>query len=100
MQALAVLAGPQASICIEGALDALSVDAVQPTFDEVVAQCPGNVVVDLGRVTLLDSFGVGAIVWLFKRINAEGAHMRVVRAHDQPLVVLKLLKLDVAFGCC
>jgi anti-sigma B factor antagonist len=101
MQALAI-AGPepsQTNLCIEGALDALSVDEVQPTIDEVVAQRPKRVIVDLGRVTLLDSFGVGAIVSLFKRLKAQGGQMRVVRAHDQPLAVLKLLKLDAVFGC-
>jgi anti-sigma B factor antagonist len=47
---------------------------------------------------LIDSSGVGAIVSLFKRVKADGGKVVVVRAHDQPLAVLKLLKLDKVFG--
>ncbi len=89
----------QSRIRFEGALDALTVTDVRPTIDKVVAESPRKVTVDLDRVTLLDSSGVAAIVSLFKRLKAQGGQMRVVRAHDQPLAVLKLLKLDAVFGC-
>jgi anti-sigma B factor antagonist len=88
----------QSSILIEGALDALTVHDIRPTIDAVVADRPRRVVVDFDLVTLLDSTGVGAIVSLFKRVKAQGGQVVVVRAHDQPLAVLKLLKLDAVFG--
>jgi anti-sigma B factor antagonist len=90
--------GAVSSLRIEGALDALTVREVRTTIDAVVARQPRHVTVDFERVTLLDSTGVGAIVSLFKRITAQGGSVVVVRAHDQPLAVLKLLKLDVVFG--
>jgi anti-sigma B factor antagonist len=86
-------------IRFEGALDALSVGDVGPTIEKVVAESPKSLTVDLGAVTLLDSRGVGVIVSLFKRITEQGGQMRVVGAHDQPLVVLKVLELDEVFGC-
>jgi anti-sigma B factor antagonist len=88
----------QPQIRIEGALDALTVDEICPTIDAVVADRPRRVIVDFDLVTLLDSTGVGAIVSLFKRMKAQGGQMVVVHAHDQPLAVLKLLKLDTVFG--
>jgi anti-sigma B factor antagonist len=88
----------QSSIRLEGALDALTVREVNPLIDAVVADNPRRVTVDLDLVTLLDSAGVGAIVSLFKRVKAQGGQVVVVRAHDQPLAVLKLLKLDTVFG--
>jgi anti-sigma B factor antagonist len=83
---------------IEGALDALTARDVRPLFDQVVADKPSHVTIDLESLTLIDSSGVGAIVSLFKRVKADGGRVVVVHAQDQPLAVLKLLKLDRIFG--
>ena len=83
---------------IHGALDALSAPEVRPIFDKVVADKRRRVTLDLQNVTMIDSSGVGAIVSLFKRVKADGGNLVVVNAHDQPLAVLKLLKLDKVFG--
>ena len=88
----------ESNIQIEGALDAFTVRDIRPAIDAVVAGQPRHVTVDFDRVTILDSTGVGAIVSLFKRITALGGRVVVVRAHDQPLAVLKLLKLDAVLG--
>ena len=88
----------ETSIRIEGALDALTVRDMRPTFDALVAANPRHVTVDFDGVTLLDSTGVGAIVSLFKRITAQGGRVVLVRAREQPLAVLRLLKLDTVFG--
>jgi anti-sigma B factor antagonist len=83
---------------IDGALDALTARDVRPIFDQVVAEKPRRVTVDLEALTLIDSSGVGAIVSLFKRVKADGGQVVVVHAQDQPLAVLKLLKLDRILG--
>jgi anti-sigma B factor antagonist len=83
---------------IEGALDALTARDVRPIFDQVVADKPKRVTIDLESLTLIDSSGVGAIVSLFKRVKADGGQVVVVHAQDQPLAVLKLLKLDRILG--
>jgi anti-sigma B factor antagonist len=87
------------TVRFEGALDALTVSDLREVIAEVLAERPNDVVVDLGLVTLLDSSGVGAIVSLFKRLNAQGGAMRLTGAHGQPLAVLELLKLDAIMGC-
>ena len=86
------------SLKIEGALDALTARDIRPIFDSVVAEKPKRVTVDLQELTLLDSSGVGAIVSLFKRVRGDGGQVIVANAKDQPLAVLKLLKLDKVFG--
>ena len=88
----------QVRLKIEGSLDALTARDVRPIFDQVVAERPKHVTVDLEALTLIDSSGVGAIVSLFKRVKAEGGQVVVAHAQDQPLAVLKLLKLDRVFG--
>ena len=83
---------------LEGALDALTAPEIRPIFDKVVADGRRRVTVDIAKVTMIDSSGIGAIVSLFKRIKADGGQVLVVGAKDQPLAVLKLLKLDRVFG--
>ncbi len=83
---------------IQGSLDALTVRDIRPILDAVVADGPKRVSVDFEELTMIDSSGVGAIVSLFKRIKASGGEVVVLRAHDQPLAVLRLLKLERVLG--
>jgi anti-sigma B factor antagonist len=83
---------------VSGALDALTAPDIRPIFDKVVADGRRRVTVDLSQLTMIDSSGVGAVVSLYKRVKADGGQVLVVGARDQPLAVLKLLKLDRVFG--
>jgi anti-sigma B factor antagonist len=83
---------------IEGSLDALTARDIRPILDEVVSAKPKLVTVDLRALTSIDSSGVGALVSLFKRVKAYGGELVVVGAHEQPLAVLKVLKLDRVLG--
>jgi anti-sigma B factor antagonist len=83
---------------IAGALDALTVREIGPVIDGLVADRRPRIVVELAELTLIDSSGVGAIVSLYKRVKADGGQVVVEGARDQPLAVLKLLKLDRVFG--
>ncbi len=90
----------QERIWIQGALDARTVGAIAPVLEAVAAAHPHQVTVDFDKVSLLDSCGVSAIVSLWKRIKAHGGSVVIVRAHDQPLMILKLLKLERVLGAC
>jgi anti-sigma B factor antagonist len=90
--------GDQTTLKVEGELDALTAVELRPTLDAVVAGCPRQVTVDLSDLRLIDSSGVGALVSLYKRVRASGGDVRFVGAHDQPLAIFKLLRLDVVFG--
>ncbi|AKU98451.1 Anti anti-sigma regulatory factor SypA [Labilithrix luteola] len=83
---------------IEGSLDALTARDIRPILDEVVSVKPKLVTVDLQALTSIDSSGVGALVSLFKRVKADGGQVVVVGAHEQPLAVLRVLKLDRILG--
>jgi anti-sigma B factor antagonist len=87
------------NIRFEGALDALSAPEVRPKISEMIAGHPASVTVDLDAVTMLDSCGVGVIMSLLRRIEAQGGRMRVIGVHDQPRVVMKVLELESLFGC-
>ena len=90
--------GGESRLVIDGSLDALTVRDLRPIIDAVVADKPQRVTVDIEKLELIDSSGVGAIVSLFKRVKANGGSVVVVGALEQPLAVLKLLKLDAVLG--
>ncbi len=81
-------------LSIGGALDAVSVQDLRPVIDQIGEDRPSKVLVDLSCLRLIDSSGVGAIVALFKKVKAYDGSMAVVGVHDQPLAILRLLRLD------
>ena len=53
-----------------------------------------RVVVDVSGLRLIDSLGVGAVVFLYKQAKEYGGVVTVHGLHDQPLAIFKLLGLD------
>ena len=85
-------------LSVAGALDALTAPDIRPIFETVVSDGVRRVTLDLDRVTIIDSSGVGAIVSLYKGVRADGGQLVVVGVRDQPLAVFKVLQLDRVFG--
>lgn len=86
--------GDAVVVRISGELDALTVVDLRPTMDRIVEEGHKQVRVDLGHLRLIDSCGVGALVSLFRRVRAYGGSVKVTDVRDQPLAILKLLKLE------
>ena len=89
--------GDATTLRIRGELDALSVTDLRPLLDGVIDDGRRDVTVDLSQLRLVDSSGVGALVSLYKRVRAAGGKVCFVGVTDQPLVIFKLLRLDVVF---
>jgi anti-sigma B factor antagonist len=83
-----------AVLCIGGELDALSANELRPVIGRIGEDRPSRLLVDLSRLRLIDSSGVGAIVSLFKLVKAYGGAMSVEGVREQPLAILRLLQLD------
>jgi anti-sigma B factor antagonist len=90
--------GEATGLRVSGELDALSAPDLRPLFDELVEGARRDITVDLSDLRLVDSSGVGALVSLYKRIRARGGEVRFVGVTAQPLVIFKLLRLDLVFG--
>jgi anti-sigma B factor antagonist len=98
MEHLRVEEGDRTTLKVRGELDALSSPLLRPTLDALVAACPQKVTIDLSGLRLIDSLGVGVLVWLYKQVRASGGEVRFVGLSHQPLAVFKLLRLDVLFS--
>lgn len=80
-------------LALEGSLDALAVEIHRPQFDELV-QDETDVVIDMSRIDFIDSSGIGAIVFLFKRLRYLNRSLSLTGVHGQPLELLKHLRID------
>lgn len=91
--------GNELTLQIAGELDALTVRELQPMLPDVLARAGEgrNLVVDLSELRLLDSSGVGALVFLLRGRRAVGGGFDVRGATGQPLAILRLMKLDHIF---
>lgn len=78
---------------INDSFDALAVEILRPQLDELV-QDDSDVVLNIENVNFIDSSGIGAIVFLFKRLRTLKQSLSIIGAHGQPLELMKHLRVD------
>ena len=87
----------QIHVRISGEMDALGCAEARPALEQLATEASDReVVIDLEGVSFLDSSGVGAIVFLYKRLRAGGGNLKVANVLGQPRELLKLLRIDQA----
>ena len=83
-----------ATLRIVGELDAVTTRDLLPSIAALLAERHPRVVVDMSGLRLIDSSGVGVVVFLYKKAKAYGGVVTVRGLRDQPLSIFKLLRLD------
>ena len=79
-------------LTVDGDFDAAAARDLRPRI-EGLALTPGDVTVDMSSAEFIDSSGVGALVYLHKRLVAAGHRLKVVGLKGQPLELLTYLRL-------
>ncbi|MGF1909735.1 STAS domain-containing protein [Vibrio kasasachensis] len=91
------ITGTTLKLVINGNLDADGSRSAQPQIDDIIAnQSHSEVEVDFRNVQFLDPSGVGALVYLYKRLVEKQRTMRIERVTGQPLEIISLLRIDKA----
>lgn len=85
-------------ISIHGAFDDAAVKRIRPQLESISDRCRGEIYVDLGDVAYLDSVGLGAITFLFKRLAARRQHLYLCNPTGQPWRLIELLRVDRVIG--
>ena len=80
-------------MCIQGDLDAAALEHLKAEF-ELLAQSPSNIQLDFSYVPFIDSSGIGALVFLFKRMRIENRELHIIGCQGQPLKLLQHLRVD------
>ena len=82
---------------LHGEFDALGSTEIRPMLDRVLQETdPEHVFLDIHNVSFIDSSGVGAIVYLYKRLKENSRKLRISGAHGQPRELLELLRIHKA----
>lgn len=73
----------------------LNVDKYRDHFEQLRDTQNGNLVLDFGATEFIDSSGIGAMVFLYKRVEKQGVSMQLLNVAGQPNKLLKLLRVDM-----
>jgi anti-sigma B factor antagonist len=79
---------------IEGSLDASTATGLKAEVVAIEQAKQLKVVVDLSKLTLIDSTGVGVLISLFKRLRALEGQVFFAGLNSQPKEIFRLLRLD------
>jgi anti-sigma B factor antagonist len=81
-------------VALVGELDLSTVAKVQEELRKVEAAAPATLVVDLSKLTFLDSTGLRCIVTADERARAEGRRIVIVRGPDAVQRVFAITRLE------
>ncbi len=81
---------------IDDDLDAACVTRVRPQIERL-AEAGEDVLLDLSKVGFIDSSGLGTLVFLHKRLVANGHKLKIVGLKGQPLQLFTNLHLVPVF---
>jgi anti-anti-sigma factor len=81
-------------VALVGELDLSTVAKVQEELRRVEAGAPATLVVDLSKLTFLDSTGLRCIVTADERGRSEGRRVVIVRGPDAVQRVFTITRLD------
>ena len=82
-----------------GELDVARAPAVRDALAGALTGSAGPVVVDLSRVTFLDSTGLAALLNAARRLRRAGRDFAVVGARGPVRDVIRLAHLEADLGC-
>ena len=72
----------------------LAVDQYREQFDELVTTNKPTIILDFAATEFIDSSGIGAMVYLYKRIEKRGIQLLLLKVAGQPNKLMKLLRVD------
>jgi anti-sigma B factor antagonist len=81
-------------VALVGELDLSTVAKVQEELRRVEVESPATLVVDLSKLTFLDSTGLRCIVTADERAREEGRRIVIVRGPDAVQRVFAITRLD------
>ncbi len=72
----------------------LSVDRMKDNFEQYATTETRSVVLDFTSTEFIDSSGIGAMVFLYKRLEKRSIPMKLLNVNGQPSKLMSLLRVD------
>lgn len=80
-------------------LDAVAARRLREQFDWLADRATGEIVLDFTDSSFVDSSGIGAVVFLYKRLTARRVKMIAKNLHGQPRRLFHALRMDRVIAC-
>lgn len=77
-------------------LDSEHVVSLQPSLELLVDDHSENIILDFSHVKFIDSTGIGAIVFLFKRLTSQRRSLSLLKVSGQPHKLMTMLRVENA----
>lgn len=77
-----------------GDFDSTLSEEARTEFSNLAQRAEKSVVLDLSDVEFIDSSGVGAIVFLYKRLRCKNLELSICNPQEQPYELIRLLRID------
>ncbi len=90
--------GAETVLAIEGVLDVLTAPEVRAAVEALIEERRTPIAVELSSLERMDGAGARVLARLFRGCSAFGGTVRVIGAKEQPLAVLRLLRMDRLLG--
>jgi len=88
-----------AMVNLKGEFDAMGCKEIRRGLEQLIEDYPaGRVALNMRDVTFIDSSGIGAIVFLYKRMLASGGSVTLKGVRNQPGELLRLLRVHEAIS--
>ena len=84
-------------IILSGEMDQADVLEFKPEFDEAIRSAPGDVVLEMSRVSFLGTLGIGLIGWAQDQVEEKGATLRLGAVPEFIEKTLRTMNLDELF---
>jgi len=84
-------------IPLAGEIDLHVSPTVRTLLDRIIAKKPRRLVVDLSRVSYIDSAGLGAIIEAMREVEAYGGKFALAGMQETVRSIFKMLRLDQIF---
>ncbi len=84
-------------INVEGAFDSFSAKDARETFATLAETIDRNIILELNNCDFVDSSGIGALIFLHKRLRCKGFNISITNVSEQPYGLFTLLGLEKIF---
>ena len=81
----------------EGIIDSVGGSQIRRDVSDKLNEGIENILLDLIKVTFMDSSGLGAMVATLQAVRAKGAKLYLCGLNDQVKIILELTKMDKVF---
>ncbi|WP_299016410.1 STAS domain-containing protein [uncultured Photobacterium sp.] len=85
---------PVINLSLQDEFDAHIARQMEPEFESLSQTEKDELVIDMTQVQFIDSCGIGAIVFLYKRLKSRGKKLRLLNVNGQPRQLMQMLRID------